>query len=97
VPVGTVEAEGHKVVTQNFVDAVLKDEPLIAPGIDGLKELELGNAIAMAALTRKAVELPLDSGEYDRFLEEMKKRYGGRKTLKEDLSASADILKSFKH
>jgi predicted dehydrogenase len=97
VPVGASEAEGHKVVTQNFVNAVLKDEPLIAPGVDGLKELELGNAIAMAALTRKPVELPLDSAEYDRFLEEMKKKYGGRKTLKEDLSASADILKSFKH
>jgi predicted dehydrogenase len=97
VPVGTVDAEGHKVVTQNFVNAVLKDEPLIAPGIDGLKELELGNAIAMAALTRKPIELPLDSAAYDRFLEDMKKQYGGRKTLKEDLSASADILKSFKH
>ena len=97
VPVGTVDAEGHKVVSQNFVNAVLKDEPLIAPGIDGLKELELGNAIAMAALTRKPVELPLDSAAYDRFLEDMKKQYGGRKTLKEDLSASADILKSFKH
>ncbi len=97
VPVGSSEAEGHKVVTQNFVNAVLKDEPLIAPGIDGLRELELGNAIAMAALTRKPVDLPLDSAAYDRFLEDMKKQYGGRKTLKEDLSASADILKSFKH
>ena len=84
-------------MTQNFVNAVLKDEPLIAPGIDGLKELELGNAIAMAALTRKTVELPLDAGAYDRFLDDMKRQYGGRKTLKTDPSASADISKSFKH
>jgi predicted dehydrogenase len=97
VPVGPSDSEGHKVVTQNFVNAVLNDEPLIAPGIDGLKELELGNAIAMAALTRKPIELPLDAGAYDRFLDDMKRQYGGRKTLKEDLSASADISRSFKH
>jgi len=97
VPVGPSDAEGHKIVTQNFVNAVLKDEALIAPGIDGLKELELGNAIAMAALTRKTIDLPLDSGAYDRFLDDMKRQYGGRKTLKTDLSASADISKSFKH
>ncbi|HEY8746765.1 MAG TPA: Gfo/Idh/MocA family oxidoreductase [Tepidisphaeraceae bacterium] len=97
VPVGPSDAEGHKVITQNFVNAVLNNEPLIAPGPDGLRELELGNAIAMAALTRKVVELPLDSGAYDRFLEDMKRQYGGRKTLKADPNASADISKSFKH
>jgi hypothetical protein len=84
-------------MTQNFVNAVLKNEPLIAPGPDGLKELELGNAIAMAALTRRVVDLPLDSGAYDRFLDDMKRTYGGRKTLKADPNASADISKSFKH
>src|SRR5437868_3755418 len=41
------ESHPHRIVTQNFIDAVLTDQPLLAPGIDGLRELELGNAIAM--------------------------------------------------
>jgi predicted dehydrogenase len=97
VPIPTSTAEGHKVITQNFVDAILKNESLIAPGADGLKELELGNAMAMAALKRQPVDLPLESKAYDQFLEEMKRQYGGRKTLKTDPNAVADISKSFKH
>ncbi len=27
--------EGHKGITQNFINAILRDEPLIAPGMDG--------------------------------------------------------------
>jgi predicted dehydrogenase len=97
IPVPTTTVEGHKAITQNFVDAILHNEPLIAPGADGLKELELGNAIAMAALTRSPVELPLDSKAYDQFIEDMKREYGGRKTLKADPNAVTDISKSFKH
>ena len=97
IPVAAADPHPHKIVTQNFIDAVLNNEPLIAPGADGLKELQLGNAIAMSALTRRAVELPLDSDEYERFLDEMKRTYGGRKTLKADPNAVADISKSFRH
>ena len=90
-------AEGHTVITQNFTDAILKNEPLIAPGPDGLRQLELGNAILMSALTRRAVELPLDADTYDRFMDEMKARHGGRKSLKADPNATVDIAASFRH
>jgi predicted dehydrogenase len=89
--------EGHTLVTQNFVDAILEDKPLIASGADGLRQLELGNAILMAALTRHPVELPLDGDTYDRFLQEMKSAYGGRKSLKTNPSATVDISASFRH
>jgi predicted dehydrogenase len=97
IPISPADPQPHKIVTQNFVDAVLKNESLIAPGSDGLKELELGNTIAMSALTRRPVELPLDSEEYEQFLEDMKHTYGGRKTLKADPNTVADISKSFRH
>jgi predicted dehydrogenase len=84
----------HKIITQNFVRAVLKDEPLIAPGTEGVKGLEIGNAIAMAGLTRKPVNLPLDAQAYEKFLAEMTAKYGGRKTVNitEKASALADPL-----
>jgi predicted dehydrogenase len=95
VPHASAEPEGHKVITQNFVDAILKGEPLIAPGIEGLRQLELGNAILMAALTRKVVELPLQSEAYDQFIADVTKQYGGKKTLKTDPNAKVDMAASF--
>ena len=82
VPVTKGEfADNTKTMTQNFVNAVLKDEPLIAPGSEGAKGLEIGNAMLMAGLTRKPVELPLDGDAFESFLAELTKKYGGRKQL----------------
>jgi predicted dehydrogenase len=96
IPFTSAENEGHKAITQNFVNAILNNDPLIASGLDGFKQLELGNSILMAALTRKSVELPLNADAYDQFIAEMTKTYGGRKTLKTDPNASVDMAASFK-
>ncbi|MDW7980282.1 MAG: Gfo/Idh/MocA family oxidoreductase, partial [Verrucomicrobiales bacterium] len=40
----------HATITQNFVNAILEGEPLIAPGADGLYSIELANAIVYSAL-----------------------------------------------
>ena len=95
IPYPAGDAEGHKVITQNFVNAIQSGEPLIAPGIDGLRQLELGNAILMAALTRKPVELPMQSEAYDQFIADVTKEYGGKKTLKTDPNARVDMAASF--
>ena len=95
VPVATTGAEApHRLVVQNFVRAVLKDEPLVAPGADGAKGLEIGNAMLMAGLTRKPVDLPLDGGVYDQFLKDLAKQYGGRKTL-QTRAVESDMTSSF--
>jgi predicted dehydrogenase len=69
----------HKLVTQNFIDSILKDVPLAAPGEEGIKGLEIGNAMLMAGLTRTPVELPIDPAKYDQFLADMTKQHGGKK------------------
>lgn len=66
---------------QNFINHINDDTPLIAPGIEGVRGLEIGNAMVMSALRRQPVDLPLNGEQYDEFLEEMGRRYGGRKTL----------------
>jgi predicted dehydrogenase len=73
--------ENHKFITQNFVNCLLKGEALIAPGVEGVKGLELGNAMMMAGLTRKAVDLPVDGDAYQAFLKDMDAKYGGKKTV----------------
>jgi predicted dehydrogenase len=85
----------HKIVTQNFVNAILKDEPLIAPGTEGVKGLEIGNAMLMAGLTRKPVDLPMDGEAYEKFLKDLAKKYGGKKTLQTQ-DAVMDMQASFK-
>jgi predicted dehydrogenase len=70
----------HKLVTQNFINAITKGEQLIAPGEDGIKGLEIGNAMLMAGLTRTPVDLPVDPARYDAFLADMTAKHGGRKS-----------------
>jgi predicted dehydrogenase len=95
VPLPASPAEPHKLITENFVRAVLKDEPLISPGAEGVRGLEIGNAMLMAGLTRRPVELPLDGDAYELFLKEMQKQYGGKKTLQTKAVSPADMASSF--
>ena len=49
---------------QNFVDAILLGEALIAPAIEGLAGVELANAMIYSGITKQTVELPLDPALY---------------------------------
>jgi len=95
MPVPPAPPEPHKLITENFVRAVLKDEPLISPGIDGARGLEIGNAMLMAGLTRRPVELPLDGDAYEQFLKEMQRQYGGKKSLQTKQVSPGDMAASF--
>src|SRR5439155_25829153 len=53
LPVGPNPPASHKIIAQNFVRAVLAGENLIAPGTEGAKGLEIGNAMLMSGLKRK--------------------------------------------
>jgi predicted dehydrogenase len=96
VPFAAGTYEGHKLVTQNFVNAIRKDEPLICPGEEGARGLEIGNAMLMAGVTRQAVDLPIDSAAFDALLVDLEKKYGGQKKLAAPpADAVVDINASF--
>ncbi|HEX2974165.1 MAG TPA: Gfo/Idh/MocA family oxidoreductase [Tepidisphaeraceae bacterium] len=97
LPVKADGGDSHKIMTQNFVNGILKDEPLIAAGEEGAKGLEIGNAMLMAGITRQAVELPLDGDAYEQLLKDLTARYGGKKSVQARADAVADINASFKH
>lgn len=63
---------GHKYITQNVVNAILGREGLIAPGIEGIKSVQLANAMLLSGLKGKTVELPVCEDEFDRLLEELR-------------------------
>jgi hypothetical protein len=60
----------HKGITQNFVNAILFDEPLIAPGEEGIKGLMLSNAMLLSTWTDGWVDLPIDEELFYHHLQE---------------------------
>lgn len=54
----------HNEILQNFTDAILDGEPLIAPAAEGIRSVELANAMLLSAWTGKTVELPLNGRRY---------------------------------
>lgn len=60
-------------ILQNFANAILHGEELIAPGIDGIKALELCNAIHLADWTDSSVNLPLDTDKFYEMLNEQRR------------------------
>ncbi|HYE08377.1 MAG TPA: Gfo/Idh/MocA family oxidoreductase [Planctomycetota bacterium] len=68
VPAGGGE---HVRITANFVDAILDGAALIAPAEEGVRSVELANAMILSALTDRTVRLPIDAGDYERRLHEL--------------------------
>lgn len=59
---------GHNGILQNFTNAVLFGEPLLAPGTEGLKEITLSNAAYLSAWTGKRIKLPPDPALFESLL-----------------------------
>jgi predicted dehydrogenase len=61
----------HATLMQNFVNAILDGEPLIAPGAEGIHSVELANVILYSSLLGQTVELPMDSAAYEKKLNQL--------------------------
>jgi predicted dehydrogenase len=84
----------HATLMQNFVNAILDGEPLIAPGEEGIHSVELANVILYSSLIDQAVELPLDSAAYEKKLNEL---IAGSKIEKKVVAVSnEDFTASFR-
>lgn len=76
VPMDPFKEDGHMKVTQNFVNHILHDEELLAPGTDGIKGLSISNAMHLSTWLGEWVTLPLDETLY---YEELQKRVAASK------------------
>ena len=64
-------ANSHAVLMQNFINAIVEGEPLIAPGEEGIHSVELANVMLYSSLTGQTIELPLDGAAYERKLNQL--------------------------
>jgi len=86
-------ADGHSLLMQNFVNAIVQQESLIAPGAEGIHSVELANAILYSSLMGRDVELPLNSADYERKLNELIENSRIQKKVVE--VSNEDFTKSF--
>jgi len=64
-------AAPHATLMQNFVNAILDGEPLIAPGADGIRSVELANVMVYSSLLKETVELPMSGAAWETKLNEL--------------------------
>jgi len=62
---------GHKLIIENFANALLNGEELVAPAVEGIHSLTLGNAIMMSSFLGQRIELPMDGEEYAAKLQDL--------------------------
>ncbi|MBZ5752520.1 Gfo/Idh/MocA family protein [Metabacillus rhizolycopersici] len=64
------ENANHASIIQNWIDSIRKGSPLLAPGEDGVKALEIANAMYLSSWLKEAVALPIDPDYYFEKLQE---------------------------
>ena len=84
----------HQAVLQNFVNAIVRGEPLATPAVAGLPAVELANAMLLSAWRDQVVSLPLDAEAYESALQ----RRIASASLREPaaLQANIDMAKSYR-
>jgi predicted dehydrogenase len=55
---------GHRLVIENFANAILTGETLVAPAVEGIHSLTLGNAIMLSSFLGHPIEMPFDDETY---------------------------------
>ncbi len=85
----------HAGILNNFANTLLGLEELYAPASDGIKGVQLADAMLMSAWTNEAVDIPFDGKKYYELLQEHIKN----STVSKDENASAvssDFSSSYK-
>ncbi|MCR5032611.1 MAG: Gfo/Idh/MocA family oxidoreductase [Lachnospiraceae bacterium] len=66
--------DGHLLILRNFTDHILLGTELIAPGMEGIKELTISNAAYLSAWKKEMVPIPLPAGEFTAALKDMQEK-----------------------
>ena len=90
--VHNVEGEGietgHNGILQNFTNAILYGEKLIAPGEEAIRGLTISNAIHLSSWLGQSVELPINA---DLYLEKLQEKIADSKVKPEVTSKISDL------
>jgi predicted dehydrogenase len=84
---------GHRLVIENLANAVLHGEALIAPAVEGLQSVMLGNAIMLSSFLQRTVDLPIDEDLYAEKLQAL--IAASRFQKRESAGPDVDMARSF--
>lgn len=85
--------EEHRDVTRAWVNAILDGSPLVAPGTEGIRSLEISNAMLLSAWTESTVDVPVDEAAFLRELDA--RRATSRYNPDEDVDQTMDVSGTF--
>ena len=83
----------HIAITRAFVGHILRGGQMAAAGNEGLKGLELSNAIYISGFKNKPVDLPVDAAEMERLLAALARKHGTGKSENLRRRANAQLKK----
>lgn len=90
------EGDQHHGILRNFARAILGREALLAPAVEGIHSVELGNAMLLSSIRDCPIQLPMDAEEY---AAELKKKIESstfeKKAASTKASAATDFSRSF--
>jgi predicted dehydrogenase len=96
VPPARGHGGGHSGILKNFINAIAKGEKLIAPAIEGINSVEIGNAMLYSSILGKAVSLPLNGNAFEKELKKLiKTSTFKKKVVKGGAASSNEMAGSF--
>jgi predicted dehydrogenase len=86
--------QGHQKIAQNWINSILKGEPLIVPGEEGINSIQISNAIHLSSWLDDWAEIPVDE---DLFYTKLQEKIRGSTRAKKNVAQKIeeDITKSF--
>ena len=64
---------GHKAIIRNTARSILYGEPLLSPGLEAIRSLELANALILSGKKNKTVKVPVNREEYEDLIQGLRK------------------------
>jgi predicted dehydrogenase len=86
------EGKAHRGITENWVQAILKGTPLLAPGVEGINGLQLSNAMHLSAWTDSWIDIPVNE---DLFYEKLQEKIQNSTYKKSMESRTLDVKGTF--
>jgi len=85
--------EGQPALIQNFARAILHDEPLVAPGAEGLNTIEVINALILSSTRNQPAPIPVDRAAYDALLAELKAQSKPKTRIREQRVTDPNLIR----
>ena len=86
---------GHRFIIENFANAILSGEPLIAPASEGIHSVMLGNAMMLSSFRKQTIEIPIDEDAYEQHLQALTQQSTFQKTERNLDAGSVNVNDSF--